>query len=126
MFDHSEDVGIPAAPSSSHNGDMAFYVIEYRYDPALMNLVSDFRPAHRTYLREMEVQGRLISSGFLRDSGYEGAMLIVSAESAADALKLLDEDPFSLNGLIQDIRARQWIPTIGSLAEDFDTQFPIS
>ncbi len=103
---------------------MAFYVIEYRYNPDLRNLVNDFRPAHRTYLRDLKNQGKLVSSGFFRDAEYDGAMLIVHADSAQEALALLDQDPFSLNGLIEDVAARQWIPTIGDHAEDFDVDFP--
>lgn len=102
---------------------MAFYVIEYRYNPDLRNLVNDFRAAHRTYLRQLESQGKLVSSGFFKDASYDGAMLIVRATSASEATSLLEEDPFSLNGLIEDVRARQWIPTIGDHAEDFDVEF---
>lgn len=105
---------------------MAFYVIEYRYNRNLRNLVNDFRPAHRNYLRKLEDQGMLISSGFLTDATYDGAMLIVRADNSADALKLLEEDPFRLNDLIEDVSARQWIPTIGVHAEDFDVKFPTS
>lgn len=105
---------------------MAFYVIEYRYSQELRNLVNDFRPAHRNYLRELESQGKLISSGFLLDAAYDGAMLIVRAETSTEALNLLDEDPFRLNDLIEDVSARRWIPTIGVHADEFDVEFPIS
>ena len=40
--------------------------------------------------------------------------------------KLLDEDPFRLNDLIEDVTARRWIPTIGVHASEFDVEFPIS
>ncbi len=105
---------------------MAFYVIEYRYNPDMKYLVADIRPAHRTYLRGLEAEGKLIASGFFRDAVFDGAMLIVKADSALEAKNLLDDDPFSLNGLIEDVRARLWVPTIGSYADDFDKDFPFS
>lgn len=105
---------------------MAYYVIEYRYDSDLRNLVTDFRPAHRTFLRGLEKAGNLVSAGFFKDAGFDGAMLLLQADSAQEALDLLKDDPFSTNGLIEDVKARQWIPTVGQFAEDFDTSFPIS
>lgn len=105
---------------------MPIYAIEYKYDDALSNLVSDFRPAHREYLRVLENQGILLASGFLRDAVFNGAMLILRADSAQHADSLLSEDPFSTNGLIHSVVIREWQPTIGSYAEKFDTQFPHS
>ena len=105
---------------------MRLYVIEYRYRPDLKFLVEDMRPAHRTYLRDLQAQGRLITSGFLKDATFDGAMLVVHADTAEDAIALLDEDPFVEAGVVQDVIARQWIPTLGPDAADFDTRFPFS
>ena len=105
---------------------MLLYVIEYRYRPELKFLVEDMRPAHRTYLRGLQAQGRLLTSGFLRDATFDGAMLIVRAESASAAIALLDQDPFVEAGVVQGLSARQWIPTLGPDASSFDTEFPYS
>ncbi len=105
---------------------MTLYVVEYRYDENLSNLVSDFRPAHREYLRRLQDQGNLVASGFLRDSVFDGAMLILRAETAKYAKDLLDEDPFVTNGLIHSLKVREWHPTLGDLAADFDRTFPSS
>ncbi len=105
---------------------MALYVVEYRYDEALSNLVSDFRPAHREYLRGLKDAGNLVASGFLRDSLFDGAMLILRANSAQEARDLLEDDPFAANGLIHSLLVREWHPTLGDLADEFDTTFPIA
>ncbi len=104
---------------------MAYYVIEYRYVPGLENLVESFRPAHRTHLRLLESEGQLIASGFLHDSSFNGALLILRAPSAKQAAALLDDDPFITNGLVEDLRVREWVPTLGSHAKTFDVHFPV-
>ncbi|MFT0763392.1 YciI family protein [Scrofimicrobium sp. R131] len=105
---------------------MALYVIEYRYDEDLSSLVNDFRPAHREYLRRLQDQGNLVASGFLRDAVFNGALLILNAETAQQATALLNEDPFVTNGLIHSFQVREWHPTLGYLADDFDKTFPAS
>ncbi|MSS83984.1 hypothetical protein FYJ24_04225 [Actinomycetaceae bacterium WB03_NA08] len=105
---------------------MALYAIEYHYDQDLLNLVSDFRPAHRAFMRTLEDQGILLASGFLRDATFNGALVILRADSAQHATQLLADDPFSVNGLIHSVIVREWQPTIGDYAEEFDTTFPHS
>lgn len=105
---------------------MAFYVIEYSYDHALDSLIQDFRPAHRQFLRELNAAGVVVASGFLRDAMTTDALIIMRADSATDALTELEGDPFFVNGFILERRAREWTPTIGEHAEEFDTEFPFS
>lgn len=110
-----------------HNCPMRLYVIEYEYDPTLTSLIHDGRPAHRTFLRALHEKGTLIASGFLRDDAMnEGALIVLRAASARDALALLEDDPFNTAGFILSRRVREWEPTIGEHAERFDLQFPIS
>ncbi len=121
------DGGRPAPGARTpHNGCMAFYVIEYSYDHALDSLIQDFRPAHRQFLRELNAKGDLIASGFLRDAMTTDALIIMRADSATAALSTLEGDPFFVNGFILERRAREWTPTIGDHAEEFDTEFPVS
>lgn len=106
---------------------MGLYAVEYVYDPHLENLIQEVRPHHRTFLRRLFEQGKLVTSGYLRDTAmHEGALLIVRAPSAQAALALLEDDPFRHGGFIVERRVREWTPTIGELAEDFDTDFPAS
>lgn len=105
---------------------MSLYIVEYRYDEDLMNLVNDFRPAHREFLRGLQDREILVASGFLRDATFNGALIILHADSAAAARDILAGDPFNTNGLIHSIKTREWHPTLGAYADDFDTQFPAS
>ncbi len=105
---------------------MAYYVIEYRYNPELKTLVRDARPAHRSFLRNLESTGVIIGAGFFKDVSFDGGMAIMRADSAVEAETLFSQDPFMVAGLLEDVRIRQWIPTIGRLAANFDTEFPIS
>ena len=113
--------------SDTHNWPMVLYLIEYTYDPRLNSLIRDSRPAHRTFLRGLHEKGALVASGFLRDDTMnEGALIVLRASSAKEALALVDDDPFNQAGFNTNRRVREWTPTIGEHAEDFDTQFPIS
>jgi uncharacterized protein YciI len=46
-----------------------------------------------------------------------GALVIVEAESADDALRILDVDPFQVRGVIAERGVRRWDVVIGGLAE---------
>jgi len=106
---------------------MVLYLVEYSYDSRLISLIRDNRPAHRTFLRGLHDRGVLVASGFLRDDTMnEGALIVLRAPNARAALALVEDDPFNQAGFITDRRVREWTPTIGEHAEDFDTEFPIS
>lgn len=105
---------------------MTIYAIEYRYDESLPRLVSDTRPAHRQYLRELQAENILLAAGFLRDAVFDGALLIVRADSAAEVQALLERDPFEINGLIHSVQIREWEPTFGTYSKGFDREFPSS
>lgn len=106
---------------------MGLYVIEYSYDHSFDSLIRDLRPAHRTFLRGLHDAGVLVASGFLRDAAMdEGALILLRANSAQEALDLLDDDPFNAAGFILGRRIKEWVPTIGEHSEAFDTDFPIS
>ncbi|MDO5035194.1 MAG: YciI family protein [Actinomycetaceae bacterium] len=107
---------------------MHTYAVIYEYEPQLLSLIDNWRPAHRTYLRDLHKQGKLFTSGHLRDSAHAGALLIMRTDSAQEARELLEQDPFFKHGLVTNIIVREWKPTIGDLAERFSnvTDFPIS
>lgn len=109
---------------------MAIYAIEYEYDPRA-DVVEAHRPAHRAFLRDLFEQGVVLASGptrggVLREDAAgtteatapDGALLLVRADSPADALGLLDDDPFRLTGLLVARSAREWYPVVGPIAAD--------
>lgn len=105
---------------------MGLYVIQYRYPSDRKFMVEDFRPFHRTHMRELQEKGLLLASGFLTDAMFDGAMMILRADSAQAAESLLEGDAFYDSGLMEDLVVRSWSPTLGVEAPDFDTEFPVS
>lgn len=107
---------------------MDTYAVIYEYEPQLLALIDNWRAAHREYLRELHRQGKLFTSGHLREASHAGALLIMRTETAQEARDLLEKDPFFEHGLVTNIIVREWKPTIGDLAERFSnvSDFPIS
>lgn len=92
---------------------MSIYAVSYTYtdDVAIRDEV---RPSHRDYLRDLNAQGVVRASGPV--DGGTGALIIIEAGSADDALTILDTDPFEVRGVIAERSVRQWDVVIGGLA----------
>src|SRR5699024_597542 len=78
----------PAPPPGE---TVATYAVQYTYTEDA-DRVAIYRPEHREHLAELHREGTLLLSGPLGDG--PGALLIVVADSAEDALAALDGDPF--------------------------------
>lgn len=131
MFDTSELAPRPNSLlvswcSRADNVPMGLYVIQYRYPSDRKFLVEDFRPLHRTHMRDLQAKGLLVASGFLSDAVFDGALIILRADSAQEAEVLLEGDAFYDSGLMEELVIRSWSPTLGPDAPDFDTEFPTS
>jgi uncharacterized protein YciI len=97
---------------------MPYFATVYRYtdDDATRDEV---RPAHRDYLRELSEQGRLAVSGPYVGGDRGGALLIFVADDEAAALELSANDPFMLQGLVEERTVREWQPVSGGLLDRF-------
>jgi uncharacterized protein YciI len=84
-------------------------IIEYSSDREKIQAV---RPAHRQYLAALKAGGRLAVSGPFTDDS--GALIVYEAESAAEAEKLLQADPFHHNGIFLKYVLRPWNPVIAN------------
>lgn len=82
-------------------------IIEYLRDDAKIAAV---RPVHRQYLAQLKANGQLAVSGPFTDDS--GALIVYETESAADAEKLLQGDPFHANGIFVRYMLRPWNPVI--------------
>ena len=92
---------------------MAAYAVQYTYiDDS--ERIAIYRPEHREHLAELHREGTLLLSGPL-GGGAPGALLVITAESAEDALAKLDGDPFKRERVIADRVAREWTVVIGEL-----------
>lgn len=92
---------------------MSTYAVSYTYTDDVATR-DEVRPSHRDFLRALNAQGVVRASGPV-DGGI-GALVVVEAASAQDALAILDDDPFATSGVIAERSVRQWDVVIGGLA----------
>ena len=93
---------------------MPVFAVTYHYvsDDETINA---HRPVHREYLRSLLNGGGLVAAGPTAGRGTPSAQLIFEAESAEDVEKLLDADPFVLEGVVTSREVYEWNVAIGSL-----------
>jgi uncharacterized protein YciI len=84
-------------------------IIEYSPDKEKIQAV---RPTHRQYLASLKAKGQLAIAGPFTDDS--GALIVYEAESAAEAEKLLQGDPFHHNGIFLKYVLRPWNPVIAN------------
>jgi uncharacterized protein YciI len=79
--------------------------------PGSLQLRTDRRPDHRSYLEALNSQGAIAFSGpFVSAEGSaDGSMIVVDVEDLAAASAIAENDPYSQCGLFQDVQIRQWI-----------------
>jgi uncharacterized protein YciI len=78
-------------------------VIEYIQDK---DKIQSVRPTHRQYLTSLKERGQLVACGPFTDDW--GALIVYEAASAAEAEKLLREDPFHQHGVFVRWQLRPW------------------
>jgi uncharacterized protein len=86
-------------------------VIEYITDKEKIESV---RPVHRKYLTGLLATGKLFASGPFMDD--YGALIIYEAESAEEAEKILQGDPFHDAGIFVRWTIRPWKCVMGNPA----------
>ena len=91
---------------------MQHFVVTYEYsqDTEKRNAL---RAGHRAFLAD---QAQLLISGPTHD---DGAVLVFRAEDAAEVGALLDQDPFTVEGVVASRTIRGWDPVLGSLLPAF-------
>jgi len=92
---------------------MSTFAVSYTYSDDVATR-DEVRPSHRDFLRALNAEGVVRASGPV--DGGTGALVIVEAGSAQDALAVLDADPFATSGVIAERSVRQWDVVIGGLA----------
>lgn len=83
---------------------MAYYVLEYRYGD--METRARVRPRHLDYVSGLNADGKVVLAGPVGDGG--GAMVVYRAADEAEARRLVDEDPYTLEGVTVDASLREW------------------
>lgn len=70
------------------------------------------RAEHRVYLNQLVDQGSLLMAGPFADE--RGGLIIFEAADEAEVQRLLDDDPFTINGVFATTEIRPWILVAGS------------
>jgi uncharacterized protein YciI len=65
------------------------------------------RPAHLAHLDPLAKEGRVILAGPLTDGA--GSLIVVEAESLADAWSLVGRDPYVTNGIFERIEVHPFV-----------------
>ena len=90
---------------------MAYYAVEYVYNPSMTETMDEVRPTHRAFLSGLLEQGINVASGPLAGE-VPGALILINAESQADVEQILNQDPFYVAEVIQARLIREWNPVI--------------
>lgn len=93
---------------------MPVFAVQYTYVDR-PEVVTEHRPAHRDFLRELLADGTVLAAGAFTD-GPAGALLIFRGDSAEQIATLLQNDPFQQLGLVQGCEVRAWGQSVGPWA----------
>ncbi|HKS45587.1 MAG TPA: YciI family protein [Amycolatopsis sp.] len=88
---------------------MAWFLVEIRYVPEKFAAV---RPAHREFLEKLADQGVVLVAGPIGDD--VGGLALYQAENAEELRKIIDTDPYHVEGVIAERTVREFKPVIGA------------
>ncbi|MBF6329558.1 YciI family protein [Nocardia transvalensis] len=94
---------------------MPLFAVHYTYSEATVPGRDEHRPEHRAWLSGLVDQGVVLTSGPYPDGS--GALILFRADDADAMEKLLAQDPFAQQGLIDAVRVVEWQPVLGAFAE---------
>ncbi|WP_433631194.1 YciI family protein [Nocardia sp. CA-120079] len=93
---------------------MPIFAVHYTYSDATVEARDTVRPEHRAWLNGLIDAGSLLTSGPYPDGS--GALLLFRVADEAAIKELLPQDPFARENLIEDVRAVEWLPVMGTFA----------
>ena len=95
---------------------MPFFMVTYvhRDEEGWRNHVM----AHVQYLQDMVKAGAVRASGPMVGTTERSAMLIMVATNREAVLDLIEQDPFKIEGLVDDMTVTQWDPMFGVFYDD--------
>lgn len=65
------------------------------------------RPAHLARMEPLDAQGRVILAGPLTDKA--GSLIVIEAESLAEAQAFAQEDPYTVNGIFERVEVHPFL-----------------
>jgi len=95
---------------------MALFILTCTDKPGALDLRMATREAHLAFLRErmsiIKVGGPLLDDA----GGMIGSMLVIEADSAAEAEAFAAADPYRLAGLFERVSVQPWRLAVGGFA----------
>lgn len=88
---------------------MKAFLVQTRYVP---DRYQEVRPRHREYLRKLAEDGVCLVAGPFADGS--GGVMLFQAEDAEALQKILDADPYHLEGALAERTVREFSPVLGS------------
>ncbi|CAN5460806.1 hypothetical protein BH10PSE3_BH10PSE3_32480 [soil metagenome] len=73
---------------------------------------------HVQYLLGLIEAGKIRASGPVTGLGKRAGSIIFTADSREEVERLVAEDPFAIEGLIDELTILDWDPMFGAFAED--------
>lgn len=71
--------------------------------------------AHIAFLNRLIDAGKIRASGPVTGLGKRAGFIIMTVASADEARALIEQDPFAVEGLIDELTIVEWTPMFGSL-----------
>ncbi|UJW33935.1 YciI family protein [Saccharothrix sp. AJ9571] len=88
---------------------MAWFLVEIRY---VQEKYAEVRPAHRAFLADLAEKGVVALGGPLTDG--TGGITLYQAEDEEALQKIIDQDPYFLEGAVAERSVRGFEPKIGA------------
>lgn len=73
---------------------------------------------HVAFLKDMIAAGKVRASGPVKGLGKRAGFIIVTADSREEVEQMIAEDPFAVEGLIDELTILDWDPMFGAFADD--------
>ena len=101
---------------------MAFYLVTMTHS----NLSGWTRhvQSHIAFLRQILEEGSLRASGPLVEAPVKAGLLIIKADTRLAAEAIIARDPFSREGLIDELTIQEWNPLFGVFATESSGGIP--
>ena len=72
--------------------------------------------AHVAYLQRLIEAGQIQVSGPVTGLGKRAGVILMTVADVNEARTLIEQDPFAIEGLIDELTILEWTPMFGSLA----------
>ncbi|MBP6014137.1 MAG: hypothetical protein KBA31_18055 [Alphaproteobacteria bacterium] len=92
---------------------MTIFVVTYKH-PNETGWSKHVLP-HVLYLQDLLKTGALVASGPFLGGDVKSAMLLMSAPDRESLISVIAQDPFAIEGLIEDMTITEWDPMFGAL-----------